>query len=112
MQNALAQERSVSVAYYILTGKQSIQTIQDAKLFHLESYSGEHRSLNKHDYTERLDSPVHSGFLQAVEESNHFQLTHKAHYVLNHPLSLLQQYSFQGIHYHSIPRTFYTRLLL
>lgn len=112
MQNALAQERSVSGAYYILTGKQSIQTIQDAKLFHLESYYGVYRSLKKQDYMERIDTLVDSGFLQAVEEENHFELTNKGQYFLNQHQSLLQQYSFQGIHYHSIDRIFYKRLLL
>lgn len=112
MQNTLAQDRSVSGAYYILTGKQSIQTIQDTKLFHLESYYGIYHTLKKQAYMEHIDTLVATGFLQAEQEANHFKLTGKGQDFLYHHQTLLQQHFFQGIHYHSIDRIFHKRLLL
>src|SRR5699024_11228974 len=112
MQNALAHDRSISGAYYVLTGKQSIQTIQDAKLFRLESYYGIYRSLKKQTYMKQVKKLEDTGLLQAKTTDNHFELTDEGRGVLRDHGKLLQDYFFQGIHYHTFDRIFYKRLSL
>lgn len=43
----MQKERSISAVYYLLQGKQSIQTIQDAQLFGLTEYFGVYKNLTK-----------------------------------------------------------------
>lgn len=112
MQNALAHDRSISGAYYVLTGKQSIQTIQDAKLFRLEPYYGTYRSLKKQTFMKQVKKLEDTGLLQAKTTDNHFELTEEGREFLHDHGRLLQNYFFQGTHYHTFDRIFYKRLSL
>lgn len=112
MQNTVAHDRSISGVYYVLTGKQSIQTIQDARLFHLEPYYGIYRSLKKQTFMEHVKKLEEAGLLQTKTTANYLELTGSGREFLHHHQRLLQHYLFQGIHYHTFDRIFYKRLSL
>lgn len=111
----LKQERSVSSIYYLLKGKRSIQTVQDAHLYGLGAFYGIYKSLSKPEFNSEIERLVKEGFLmeRTDEENRSFiSLTEKAVNFLRENQENLPFHYFNGIYYHEIGELFYQRLLL
>lgn len=65
----IKEERSVASIYYLLTGKRSIQTIQDANLYDLDKYYGIFKKLDKVDFDKMIEELVDQQLLTTLSES-------------------------------------------
>lgn len=57
------QERTSSSVYNLLTGKKAIQTIQDARFYHIADYYGIYPDLTKTDYYQQLQQLLEADYL-------------------------------------------------
>lgn len=106
----LQEERTMSNVYHLLTGRRSIQTIQDATLFRLQSYYGVYKSLTKKDFDQFINKLIQHNFLK--EKEQFLQVTEKANKWLEKQKELKVEANLKGHLYHSIQQPFYLRLLL
>lgn len=106
----IERERTIANVYHLLTGRRSIQTIQDAHLFQLQDYYGIYRSLKKRDFDYYLNDLVEQGFLYQDVELLH--VTEKAQMWLQTDCDFADELFFKGKSYHTLHEPFYLRLLL
>src|SRR5699024_10141871 len=67
--------RSTTAAiYHIITGKKSVQTMQDIYIYDLQSYYGIHPTLSKDTFQQRIEHLQQQHFL-VLDEQDCFQLT-------------------------------------
>ncbi|WP_040981453.1 helix-turn-helix domain-containing protein [Oceanobacillus jeddahense] len=64
----IKQERTSSSIYNLLVGKKAIQTIQDARFYHIASYYGIYPDLKKEDYHQQLHQLLEKDYLQEGEK--------------------------------------------
>src|SRR5690625_1765585 len=102
-------ERSSSNIYYLLKGRRSIQSIQDAYLFQLHHYYGIYQSLQKSDFDTYVKQLIKRGFLKQKVES--IIVTDEAKRWLEKQ-QLEREAFFKGNVYYPFQFTFYRRLLL
>ncbi|WP_087971561.1 helix-turn-helix domain-containing protein [Oceanobacillus rekensis] len=109
----LQGERTASSIYHLLKGKKSIQTVQDAHIYHLEKYYGIYNVLTKERFNNNLSRLVAEGLLNTIEnEYSKFQLsTIGVEWLEEHKEHLKVEY-FNGLTYNKITDVFYLRLLL
>lgn len=106
----LQHDRSVNAVYYLLQGKQSIQTIQDAHLYGLNSYYRIYKQLSKEHFLQTIEKFEKEHYLDRNIEDEKMFLTTKANNWLedNH---IIEWYG-NGILYHNVEDSFFRRLLL
>lgn len=107
--NILQKERSNNSIYHLLTGKQSIQTIQDAHLFHLAHFYSLYKSLNKEEFDKQLNELINEKYVGERNE-NSFFVTNVGKEFLN--AINLDHYYWNGMKFHQFDLDFYRRLLL
>ncbi|WP_243354647.1 helix-turn-helix domain-containing protein [Bacillus litorisediminis] len=74
--NKIQGERSIYAIYHILKGKKSSQTIQDCRLFQLESLFNCYRSLKRMDLDNYIEQLIGSHEIETVHiEKKHYVLT-------------------------------------
>lgn len=107
----LKGERSTNATYYILTGRKSIQTIQDIHLFELKSIYGIYKNLSKPCYVERIKKMVKRGLLER-NESNSIVTTEDGYkwYINNYSTKQLSH--FRGSIWCETSKPFMLRLQL
>jgi uncharacterized protein YpbB len=103
------QERTISNIYYLLKGKRSSQTLQDAHLFNLACYFGIYKKVDKRTFHSCINSLIAQGFLKENKESI-LEVTKKGATWIERDISLLD--SLNGMEYANISDAFYGRLLL
>lgn len=103
-------ERSVNSPYYIIQGKQSIQTIQDANLFHLNRFFTIYKQLDKTVYDREILSLVEADKLKIEgQQYTLCNMTDESILQLQHEISM---YHLNGGKLEQIDRIFFKRLLL
>ncbi|MFS0751547.1 helix-turn-helix domain-containing protein [Oceanobacillus sp. 1P07AA] len=102
-------ERSASSIYHLLTAKKSIQTVQDAYLYRIDSFYGVLPSLSKETYSKKIVYLEHHRYLIQTKES-YYEITPKGKEFVKMQIDQLQ--SFYGIKYHQLVQPFMDRLLL
>lgn len=107
--NKLQKERSIYAVYHLLTGKQSIQTIQDAELFALEPYFSIYKTLHKEDFDYKIASLLYDGYLTQYKQ-DYFYITSKAEPVLQRFQS--RPFWWNGRKYGKFSPEIFERLLL
>lgn len=105
-------ERSVSAVYYLLQGKQSIQTIQDAHLFELSHYYRICKQLKKSSFMKEIELLVEEQFLQRTNKEARYELTEKANTWLDDNKHIGKDLGINGMKYHQIDDEYLARLLL
>lgn len=70
------QDRTTSSVYNLLIGKKAIQTIQDARFYHIADYYGIYPDLTKTDYYQQLQQLLERNYLLADDEQR-LQITKK-----------------------------------
>lgn len=104
-------ERSISAIYYLLQGKQSIQTIQDAQLFGLTNYFGVYKNLSKNRFFNIVEKLVKQKVLEPQKISNFYYITNKGENLLHTKKYALLRY-LSGFQFRQFDHAFYSRLLL
>jgi len=105
-------ERSEAAIYHILKGKQSIQTVQDIHIFHLDKFYGAARFLNRDQFYKRIEKLRRDGKLQKQKINDHYAVTQLGKSWLEKNLAKLPINYFNGYKYDRITDVFYDRLLL
>lgn len=106
----MQNDRSISAVYYLLQGKQSIQTIQDAQLYDLTSFYGIYKDLSKERFYTYIHDFVDQGLLYSNDNSNDYTLTEKGTEVVVH--NQLETTFLDGNSYRSYDQIYFARLLL
>lgn len=107
------EERSIGSVYYLLTGKRSIQTVQDAHLYGLDKFYGIFKKLNKLTFDQVVQTLVHQQLLTSPStpaltskptvKGEKWLMENQHHFPFSY---------FNGLTYHEIDATFLERLLL
>ncbi|MBP2077829.1 helix-turn-helix domain-containing protein [Oceanobacillus polygoni] len=106
-------ERSVSSVYHLLKGNKSIQTIQDAHSYQLETLYGIYRHLTRNSFNQKVSFLVEKEYLNEIEgETNAFRLTGQALSCLAESKRQFPFEYFNGLRYNETADTFQLRLLL
>lgn len=103
------EERTINSIYYLLTGKQSIQTIQDAHLFQLERYFSLYKALSVDEFQTRLLPLQEKQYIEPCG-NNTYKITPKGKQVIER--SHLQTYYWNGLTYGPFDEKFLHRLIL
>ena len=109
----LRGQRTIASVYHLLTGKKSIQTIQDAHVYQLQNYYGICKKITKDQFDMTIKTLQNSGFIQNISnEHTSFSITEKGSkhldkYRHDYPLQ-----SFRGMAYNGIQDVYYNRLIL
>jgi len=75
--NKLNMNRSIFGIYHILFGKKSVQSVQDASLFQLETYYGIYPTLSREHYVRIISKMKEDGLIKL----NYVSLTLKVNYL-------------------------------
>lgn len=102
-------ERTINSIYYLLTGKQSIQTIQDAHLFQLERYFSLYKGLRVEEFHAELPPLLHKQYIERCED-NKFIVTARGEEIIQQ--ANLYQYHWNGMAYGQFDEQFIHRLFL
>ncbi|MBU5265386.1 helix-turn-helix domain-containing protein [Virgibacillus proomii] len=109
----LQTERSISAVYHIVTGKKSIQTVQDIHLYHLQAYFSVCQHLPKSQFDQMITDLTEQ---EMIREINHdeqvYMLTKHGSLWLNKNKPSLYLTWFHGLQYSSTARLFSDRLHL
>lgn len=105
----IRDERTINAIYHLLTGKQSIQTIQDAHLFHLGRFFALYKQLQIGEFKKQLVSLTEHNYIDKIEE-NQFTLTTKGLQLVNEYTD--DTYYWNGMKFHQIDELFMQRLFL
>ncbi|MHA6251072.1 YpbB family protein [Oceanobacillus sp. CAU 1775] len=111
----LNAERSVANIFYLLTGKHSITTIQDANIYGIENFLGIYKDLNRSDFDEIIAKLIQNEFfIENRNENNQLflQPTALATSWLDENERNLPIHYFNGIRFNKRASLFYARLLL
>lgn len=106
------EERSVSAVYYLLQGKQSIQSIQDAHLFRLTHYYRVYKHLKKSDFMTKINNLENKGLIQRINQADYYTINEKGKRWLEQNQILAQDLHLNGLTYHQMDDEFVARLLL
>ncbi|GAB4073553.1 helix-turn-helix domain-containing protein [Barrientosiimonas marina] len=102
--------RSVSAVYHLLTGKKSIQTVQDAHIYQLNHFYGIYPALRKETFDNQLRKMVQEGFLILRPDNTALPAKKSKEQIDSVTDSVMQ--SFRGQAYHRQTLVFWERLLL
>lgn len=107
----IQEERTAGAIYHLLTGKRSIQTVQDAYIYQIDQFYGVCDQLNKVSFEQVLQELSQQNLLLLTTEST-CKTTTKGIKWLSEKQHQLQFTYFNGLTYHAIDRVFFERLLL
>src|SRR5699024_1353586 len=105
----IQEERTVNSIYHLLTGKQSIQTIQDAHLFQLESFFALYRRLRMKEFNDQLQHLIDHNYIKP-SEPNTFKLTSLGSEFIRE--NSLHTYHWNGMEFRQVDDEFSKRLFL
>lgn len=107
----IKNNRTVTAVYYLLAGKRSIQTVQDAHLYQIDQFYGVIPSLKKDEFDHVIKQLTEREMIKE-EEENIFILTSLGNAWLEEHLAQLSVHYFNGKKYNENDRIFYERLIL
>ncbi len=110
----IQQSRTVSAIYHLLTGKKSIQTIQDAHLFQISHLYGIYRTLTKQTYEKNIEALRKEDLIRITKENDnlYMSITEKGEAWLMENQNNFDLTVFQGLKYGEIGVVFYKRFVL
>ena len=105
------RNRTSSAIYHLITGKKSIQTVQDAHIYQLKNFYGINRSIHKQDFDEQINTLATEQLIN-LDPSTCCSVTNKGIVWLEKHEQDLHLDNFNGLRYHAASPVFYERLLL
>lgn len=103
-------ERTAGALYHLLRGKKSIQTLQDAQIYHLSAFYGLLPKLKNSFYEKNIEQYVRAKLIREGK-GGYVQLTNLGQEWLNSNQHI-HIHSFNGMKYHQRDEQFMKRLLL
>lgn len=106
-------QRTTSNVYHLLTGKRSIQTIQDAHVYQLKNFYGVHKRLSKQYFDNKINDLIEKNLLDYSAESKSVcKLTQQGGKWLEIYKDDFPLHHFKGLKYLEMTDIFYYRLVL
>src|SRR5690625_3389836 len=106
----MKEERTIYSIFYLLKGKRSIQTVQDAHLFNLTSYYGIYKKISLHEYDVILQNLLDEQKINYNDTTHTYFITKKDESYIREDNN--SQVFFSGMKYNNVARSFYKRLIL
>lgn len=106
----MENDRTLLAPFYILQGKPSIQTIQDANLYQLNRFFGLYKRLSKAAYDQQIDYFSKEEWI--VETNSSYTFTQKGRNQVTSIENDIQALRVDGKRWHKTSEQFYFRLLL
>lgn len=107
----IKSSRSIAAIYHLLTGKKSIQTVQDAHIYDLKNFYGIYYAMNKKTFDAKMNQLIHRGLLYTCTSSACIPSKVGEKWLAENEDKLLFN-RFNGIKYHAVSPVFSDRLLL
>lgn len=107
----IGEERSTNAIYHLLTGKRSIQTVQDAHMYELDRFYGILNPFNKTQYDQIIQKLIDEKYLISTSANTCMSTGKGVAWLKENQESLPFTY-FKGLTYHAIDHTFLERLIL
>ncbi len=105
----IKKERTIYSIYHLLSGRSSIQTLQDAHLYQLTDLYGIYKKLTLKEYNKIIAELKENQLIQQLDQTHFYIVTHKGlELVKTTPLKI----QFKGLMYEHISDEFYRRLSL
>jgi len=110
---SLQAQRTISNIYHLLTGKKSIQSIQDAHIYQLQDFYGVYKNLTKKQFDQKINDLLSKELLREISKQHSIcKLTAAGDdWLQNHTKECPVHY-FRGLKYNDIADVFYYRLIL
>ncbi|MFC3038955.1 helix-turn-helix domain-containing protein [Virgibacillus xinjiangensis] len=109
----IREERTISSIYHLLSGKKSIQTVQDAHIYSLEPLFGVYKRLDKRFFYEVLEYLLSLRYIQvSSKRESAYLLTKEGESWLHNSRSSLGLEKLNGLKYHETGQVFLERLTL
>ncbi|WP_200411230.1 helix-turn-helix domain-containing protein [Virgibacillus salexigens] len=106
-------ERSVSAVYYIITGKRSIQTVQDMHIYQLKNFFGIDTNIDKSDYDQLIQACEAEQLLIKVDDEKQlYRISRQGERWLVKENDQLYLNLFKGAQYGANSHTYFDRLRL
>lgn len=103
--------RTTASIYHMITGKKSVQTMQDIHIYELQDYYGIYPTLSMNSF-QTLIWQLKQQKLLDVDQQNYFQLTEQGKAWLLNQKRRFSPGKFSGLKYNKLASTFSDRLLL
>lgn len=103
--------RTIQSIFHALTGKKSIQTIQDVHLFNIEKIYGIYKSLTIEDFNNYVNMLHEQNFIYQLKD-NIYMISEVGEKWLKQHETIYLLGNLNGLKYHSIDSIFFQRLLL
>jgi|SRR5690625_67918 len=108
----IKDERTITAVYHLLTGRRSIQTVQDSHLYQLEHFYGIYKVMDKSVFDHQIAELMTAGLLlKAASTDMYYPSTRGYEWLEKHEDQMPIAY-FNGLQYESIDQVFLSRLLL
>lgn len=107
----IENNRTISAVYYLLVGKRSIQTVQDAYMYKINHFYGVFSNLNKQDFDEVITKMTNQKLL-IKEADNTYILSSEGNKWLSVNMEVWPLHYFNGIKFNENDQIFYNRLIL
>lgn len=109
----IQQSRSIYSAFHLLRGKKGIQSLHDARLFHLENIFGIYPTLHKKVFDQTLDQLINLNLIEKSSgEADVYKVTSDGDEWLELNKEKIYIKSFNGLAYNKKDKIFFNRLLL
>lgn len=106
----MEHDRTLLAPFYILQGKPSIQTIQDANLYQLNRFFGLYKRISKSDYVEQIDFFSKEQWI--VQTDGSYRFTQAGRNQVSSLKNYIQHLQVDGKRWHKVSEQFYFRFLL
>ncbi|WP_217585407.1 helix-turn-helix domain-containing protein [Lentibacillus saliphilus] len=106
---AMREHRSTSAIFNIMTGKKSIQTVQDVHIYQLGTFYGVYKELQKYAFDQTVTTMMNNQWLRQID-AHTMTPTHLGEKWLQQTSLNLQH--FNGLAYSNVEPVFSSRLLL
>ncbi|MFS0672701.1 helix-turn-helix domain-containing protein [Ornithinibacillus sp. 179-J 7C1 HS] len=104
--------RSVFGIYHVITGKKSIQSVHDARLFQVEKYYGIYQSFSRQSFINTINKMTENGWLIKLDTDGFYEITLNGKQILNKYLDTSIYNSVNGLAMSGKDHTFLERLYL
>lgn len=109
--NQINGDRTLSAFYHIMTGKRSIQTIQDTRLYQLEKYYHVLPALDRHKYDELILSFESKNWIKKIADQKVIVTEKGRAFLTNNPVSAVN-HLLEGLEYYLVAPIFIARFEL
>lgn len=107
----IKEERTINAIYYLLIGKRSIQTVQDAHVYGLDRFYGILTKYHKSEYDQVIQALIQQKLIHSLSPTTCRPTAQGEKWLTDHQQKLPFTY-FKGLTYHGIDRIFLKRLFL